>query len=426
MFKVLVIAFYYPPLGLSGVQRTLKFTKYFSNFNWQPTVITSGSVNYFAYDESLLKEVEDANVRIIRTEALTPGAFLLKKGKTKPKSTFIQSILSKISKTIFIPDNKIFWAKKASKIALNLVKKEKFDAIFVTVPPFSSLVAITKLKAKLEIPIFADYRDAWVTNQYRFYPTPYHRYLHKKLEDRCLRKIDRVIVVNRIIKEDIIKNFPFLKFNDIQIIPHGYDPEDFSNLIKYPKENDKMVILFAGAFYEGITPNFLLKAFKRLTIEQPDIAANIELHFVGNLKRENSKLIHNLKLEKFVKEIGYLNHLETVRRIISSDVLWLMLPDNGKMYNVTPGKIYEYFAAKKPIIANLPEGIAKNLLLEYKASFITSTENIEEIKTALITIHNLFAENKLPKPSDEFITKFDRVSQTEQLVKLFQFHLKAE
>lgn len=426
MFKVLIIAYYYPPLGLSGVQRTLKFTKYFSQFNWLPTVITSGNVNYFAFDDSLLKEAEDAQVRIIRTEAITPGAFFIKKNKEKAPSTFIQRIFSKISKTFFIPDNKIFWSKKAAKLAVNLVKKEKFDAIFVTVPPFSSLSAITKFKAKFDIPIFADYRDAWFTNQYRFYPTPYHSYLHKKLEDRSLRKIDRVIVVNRIIKEDIIKNYPFLKFKDIEIIPHGYDPDDFKDLTQYPKENDKMIILYAGAFYEGITPKYLLNAFKKLTVEKPDIASNIELHFVGNLKRENSKLVHHLKLEKFVKEIGYLNHLETVRRIISSDILWLMLPDNGRMYNVTPGKIYEYFAARKPVFGNLPEGIAKNLLLEYKASFITSSENIEDIKNTLIMVHNLFIENNLPKPNEEFIDKFDRVILTEQLVKLFQFHLRAE
>ncbi len=60
MFKVLVIAYYYPPLGLSGVQRTVKFTKYLKDYNWEPTVITTGNVAYFAHDESLQKEIENA------------------------------------------------------------------------------------------------------------------------------------------------------------------------------------------------------------------------------------------------------------------------------------------------------------------------------------------------------------------------------
>ena len=58
MFKVLVIAYYFPPMGLSGVQRVLKFTKYMSKNNWHPTVITSGDVGYFAHDEYMQKEAE--------------------------------------------------------------------------------------------------------------------------------------------------------------------------------------------------------------------------------------------------------------------------------------------------------------------------------------------------------------------------------
>jgi hypothetical protein len=76
MFKVLVIAYYYPPLGLSGVQRTLKFTKYFKKFNWQATVITTGKGGYFAHDISLLTEALNSDVNIIRTESLTPNRIL--------------------------------------------------------------------------------------------------------------------------------------------------------------------------------------------------------------------------------------------------------------------------------------------------------------------------------------------------------------
>ncbi|MEW6701369.1 MAG: glycosyl transferase family 1, partial [Bacteroidota bacterium] len=107
MFKVLVIAYYYPPLGLSGVQRTLKFTKYMSKFGWQPTVITTGNVAYFAHDFSLLKEAEEAKVNIIRTEAFDVNAIVGRQYETvnMPKE-YVRKILSGISKVIFIPDNK--------------------------------------------------------------------------------------------------------------------------------------------------------------------------------------------------------------------------------------------------------------------------------------------------------------------------------
>ena len=219
MFKVLVIAYYYPPLGLSGVQRTLKFTKYMKNYNWEPTVITAGNVAYFAHDFSMLKEAEDAGVRIIRTDALDVNAIIGKQYKTVsiPRE-FIRKTLSSISKAVFIPDNKKSWAKKAYKAAKELLEKEKFDIIFVTIPPYSSFVYAAKLKKEFGIPLFVDYRDLWYGNHFAFYPTPYHKYRHKKLEYRSLKAVEKVVVINRRIKEKLLLTYPFLSFKSIQMI----------------------------------------------------------------------------------------------------------------------------------------------------------------------------------------------------------------
>lgn len=426
MFKVLVVSYYYPPLGLSGVQRTLKFTKYFKDFNWSPTVITTGKVGYFAYDESLMKEAEKAGVEIIRTESFNPNSLFKKKGTVNMPSSWIMKFIGRISKSIFIPDNKIFWSAKAGKIADKLLNNEKFDAIYVSVPPFSSIKPFAKLKEKYDLPLFVDYRDAWLSNQFRFYPTPFHKYLHKKNEDSVLRKVDRVIVVNRIIKENLIKNYQFLNFNDVDIIPHGFDQDDFNNAELLPKSNEKMIITYSGIFYEKITPKYLLKAFKEISIHNPDVAANIELRFVGHFKKENLKLVKKLKLEKFVNIVGYLSHNEVVKQIISSDILWLMLPQTERMNIVSPGKLYEYFGSRKPIIASLPEGIAKINAEKYGASFITSPDNIEEIKKCILKVHAKYISNSLPKPNEEFVTGLCRKHQTDELVKIFQFHLKTE
>lgn len=426
MYKVLVIAYYYPPLGLSGVQRTLKFTKYFKDFNWQATVITTGQVSYYAHDDSLLKEAIDAGVKIIRTNSVNPNSLIKSKGTLKMPSTTIMKIFSRLSKFFFIPDNKILWSRKAAKLATNLLKNENFDAIFISAPPFSSFNAFIKVKVKFGLPLFLDYRDAWHDNQFRFYPTLYHRYRHKKLEDKVLRKADRIIVVNRIIKESLLSDFRFLNFKDIDIIPHGYDPNDFNKIMPFPKENKKLILTYSGIFYEDISPKFLLKAFKRLRIENPDIASNFELHFIGYLKRENQKLISKLKLENFVIEIGYVNHSEVIKRIISSDVLWLMLPNSKRMFNVSPGKLYEYFGTGKPILGCLPDGTAKTSLKEYGAAFITSPDDIIEIKETLIRIHQLFISDKLPKPNQEIVQKYDRMVLTDHLTKIFQFYLRAD
>src|SRR3990170_7482105 len=103
MFKVLVIAYYFPPLGLSGVQRTLKFVKYMSPHGWQPTVITTGSIAYYAHDNYLQTELDQLDINVIRTSAFDPNAILSKFGTVKMPGERIRKVLNMLSQTFFIP-----------------------------------------------------------------------------------------------------------------------------------------------------------------------------------------------------------------------------------------------------------------------------------------------------------------------------------
>src|SRR5512140_2226213 len=130
--KVLVIAYYFPPMGLSGVQRTLKFVKYLPAYGWQPTVLTVTPTGYFAQDYSLLEEIHLPEVKVERVGSLDPNRLFRKKGVVKMPSERWRKVLTYISDTFFIPDNKIGWRKKALKAASKLFEAEQFDVIFAT------------------------------------------------------------------------------------------------------------------------------------------------------------------------------------------------------------------------------------------------------------------------------------------------------
>ncbi len=427
MYKVLVLSYYYPPMGLSGVQRTLKFTKYMCEFNWQPTVITAGNVAYYAHDLSLLKEAEEAGVEIIRTDAFDVNSLLGAKYETisMPKE-LMRKFLSRLSKTFFIPDNKISWSKKAYKAAKDILTKEKFDIIYVSVPPYSQFLTAAKLKREFGIPLFVDYRDLWFGNHFAFYVTPYHRYKHKELEYSALRVADKVVAINRKIKEKILLTYPFLDYDDVIILPHGFDPQDFESTEQIKCTSTKMKLTYSGIFYENITPEFLLKAFKELTIENPQIASQIELEFIGHLRDENKKLVLELNLSEYVKEHGYLEHSEVIKYLVSTDVLWMMIGNIQNADTISTSKLFEYFGTRKPILGCVPDGAARNSLIEYGASFLTYPDYVKDIKETIIEIYNLFKNKKLPVPNEEFVTKHDRRMLTEQLTKEFQFYLRAE
>ena len=427
MFKVLVVAYYFPPLGLSGVQRTLKFVKYMKNYNWEPTVVTSDKLAYFAHDTSLEKELKELNIEIIRIGGTKePNSILSKLGTIKLPSEFFRNIFDKISQTIFIPDNKISWSKKVALKVDQLLNEKHFDALFVSAPPFSSFYYLSKIKKKHDIPLFADYRDLWYESYFAFYPTPFHKISHKKKEYHSLKAADRIIVTNRKIKEKLLKNYPFLTFEDVVIISHGFDYDDFKKIPAQPKPMNKMVLMYSGIFMVYSTPKYFLKAFKLITVERPDIAANIELHFVGFLRKENQKLIKKLKLQQFIKDHGYVNHDESVAKIKSADVLWFMVGKRKNIDAILPGKVYEYLAAQKPVIACVPDGAAKMAIEESGAGFICKPDDLSDIKNTILKVYDLFKGNSLPKPSDEFLEKFRRDKLTETLTKQFQLKLRAE
>jgi glycosyltransferase involved in cell wall biosynthesis len=424
MFKVLVIAYYYPPLGLSGVQRTLKFVKYMKNTNWEPTVLTTGNVAYFAHDYSLLKESDEAGIRVVRAGGRGPNSFLSKFGTIGIPREFIRKILNRISQAVYIPDNKLSWTKAAYKTAENLLSTEKFHAIFVTGPPFSAFDLGSKLKKQFNIPLFLDYRDIWFGSYFAFYLTPFHKLLQKRHEYLALKSADRVFVTNRKIKEKILNLFQFLTFEDIVILPHGYDSEDFEKLKAVPKPNDKLIITYSGIFMEYNSPKYFIKAFKELSVERPDVTEDIELHFVGFLRKENKKLIKKLKLEAFVKDHGYMTHGESIIKIKSSDILWLMIGRKRNIDAILPGKLYEYMGSLKPIIACVPDGAARIAAHEYGASFITEPDDISQIKNTILEVYELYKKNQLPKPDENYVAKYRRDFLTEQLTKQMQLMVK--
>lgn len=424
MFKVLIIAYNFPPMGLSGVQRTLKFAKYMTKYNWKPTILTSNGFSNYAYDLSLLKEAEDNNLEIVRTTPFDPTFLIKKRSKYIQYKERLKSKINYFSKYVYIPDSKVKWTNQAYKKASELLKKETFDVIMVSCPPFSTFVLAAKLKREFDVPLFVDYRDLWINLAANRNISPIHKLKNKKLEYDALKAADKVVVVNRKIKEKMLLTYPFLTFEDIMIIPNGYDPDDLKYIKPSIREDNKFRITYSGVFNEYASPIYFLSAFKKIVEERPEIAKNIELHFIGCLRKENLKLIEKLNISKYIYCHGSKDHKESLQFIFDSDILWMMVENQKNAYTISGGRLYEYFGSQKPIIACVPEGAASQAAIEYEASFVCEPNNIEVIKNTIIHTYNLFLENKLPKPNQEFVSRLNREHLTEQLTKEFQFFIK--
>jgi glycosyltransferase involved in cell wall biosynthesis len=422
--KVLVLAYYFPPMGLSGVQRTLKFTKYMKKFGWEPTVLTAGAVGYYAFDEALMREAEEANIRIERTSGLDVNSLLASKGASKQISMpmeWLRKLGSRLSNALFIPDNKLGWANKAFKRASDLLQTERYDLIFVSAPPFSAARVGATLSKQFSVPFVVDYRDLWYGNQFAFYPTPLHRWLHQRFEYAMLEASSKVIVTNRQMKQKIMTMYPFLGFDDISIISHGFDPEDFAHARPAPRNNQKFRLGYAGMFYDIVTPKYFLQAFKMLADEQPNVAQDIELHFFGLFRKEHLKRIRRMGLQDFVTIHGYRNHTDSVSGIMSCDALWMMVGNARNADTISSGKLYEYFGSQKPLLVSVPEGALSQAAQKYDAAIVTEPDNIQQIKLAILRLYKSYKEDKLPTPNLDVIQQYRRDVLTEQLTKELHF-----
>ncbi len=426
---VLVIAYYFPPMGLSGVQRTLKFVKYLSQFGWKPIILTTPiDTPYYAFDDTLLEELEgeikSGKVIIYRTEPDPSLKGAQKKGGIlkMPRRGF-QRLRSKIIQIFRQPDSRIGWKDIAIKKAEEIFANHKIDAIFSTAPPYTDFLIARDLKEKYDVPYLMDYRDGWVDNPtMNYYLTPLHKRKARKIEYEALRASSAITVANRKMKEILLTNYLFLDWNDVFILSQGYDSEDIEKatlLASNLTEPDTFKVTYTGVFYILGTPKVFLQAAKEAIAEVPELGGCLELHFIGVLQKEYQKLIKKMKLDRNVIEHGYLPHLESVTQLMTSDVLWMTMPDDF----AAPGKLYEYFGTRKPVLGLVPKGsYAERLLKDYGNAKLAEPNNVMAIKEALLEYFALWKAWKLPVAgNEEFLKKFDRQLLTRELALQLTF-----
>lgn len=424
--NVLVIAYYFPPMGLSGVQRTLKFVKYLPEFGWRPIVVTAGDMPYYAMDDSLLEEIqpqiEAGEIVIHRTKSSgAPTTKLARKeGKLlKLPSDAYQRLRSKLIQSVLQPDSRIRWKNHALKLIYSIYATEKIDAILATAPPYTSFLIAQELRTKYGTPYLMDYRDAWVSNKIlNFYLTPFHKAYARKLEDNALRASDAVTVVNRRMKEVLIRDYEFLSHEDVSILPHGYDREDIEKAAPFAdhlKDPSRFRITYSGAFYVGRSPRVMLEAAKEAMKRIPEIARHLELMFVGVLQKDYQTMIRKMGLENVVTEKGYIPHRESVGLLLSSDVLWMTMSDDIS----APGKLYEYLGTGKPIIGLVPKrSQAERILQDYGAGMVIEPEDVKSLTELIIKLYHSWQRKALPSNIDqEFVNSFDRRELTREMAR---------
>ncbi len=428
MRKLLFIAYYFPPMGMAGVQRSTKFVKYLPEFGWEPIVLTVKDVSYYAHDPSLLNEVSETI--IIRTESLDPlrikrrissPAKKERKLHTPVRRSSISHLVNRhLFSWIFLPDTKVPWVPIAIREANRILQQHPVDLVFTTSPPHSAHLIGLSLKKKRGISWVADFRDNWKTERFERGPTMIHRRLDRRMASRVVRKADKIITVTHPISTDLAE-LSHRDQADFITIPNGYDQTDFDHSDQINPYPQKWTITYCGSLYPKRDPERFLQAVSLAIQDRPEIKEQINIRFAGTVFEIDLKgMIERYSLREVVRFAGYVSHQENVRYLMTSDCLLLLIAKDESQ-SVSTGKIYEYIASGKPILALIPEGEAEKLIIKHARGVVIPPGDVRGIKAQIIRAFDLWKRKdlKITVPRWRGIEPYSRRNQTEVLAGIF-------
>tara|TARA_R110000868_G_scaffold3811_13_gene23575 strand:+ start:9605 stop:10885 length:1281 start_codon:yes stop_codon:yes gene_type:complete len=354
MQKVLIITYYWPPAGGPGVQRWLKFVKYLRDFDIEPIVYIPENPNYPIIDETFLDEVPKG-IKIYKRPIFEPYGFarIFSKKKTKKISAGIinssnQSVLEKlmlwIRGNLFIPDARKYWIKPSVAFLSNIIEQEGIETVITTGPPHSVHLIGLELKKRNKVRWVTDFRDPWTSIGYhkKLKLTASSQTKHKRLEELVLTEADKIIVTSNTTKQE----FANITQKPITVITNGYDTSNGS-----PVALDvDFTVSHIGSLLSGRNPINLWKAFSELIHEIPDFKKYFKLQLAGVISSDVLESIYFYGLQPYTELLGYISHEQAILYQKKSQVLLLIEIDSEETQGIIPGKVFEYMAAKRPIL----------------------------------------------------------------------------
>jgi len=274
--------------------------------------------------------------------------------------------------------------------------------------PVTCHLIANKLKKNYDIPWIADLRDLWTQNHYYLH-SRIRKIIDKRLELKVLSNADILTTVSPILAEKLKE---IHKTKNIFSIPNGFNSEEINPGIPL---TDKLSIIYTGRLYQGKRdPELLFKALNELNNEQKIDLNDFLLDFYGKSQDWLKKDIEKYDLEKIVRQNGVVSREDVIKKQWESQILLLLTWDNPAEKGVLTGKIFEYLAAKRPILSyGISEGIVKDLIEETNAGY--HAKDLKDLKNILERVYSQYKlngkvdyyglEDKINKCSHEEMTK---------------------
>ena len=425
MKRVLVITYYWPPVGGSGVQRWVKFAKYLPSEGWQPVIYTPSNPDLGSVDESLLSDIP-AEAEIIKRRIFEPYGIYRRltgsKGQIKieanPGATGGKSFLKRLSLWIrsnfFMPDPRCLWIGPSIRFLKKYLKEHPVDIIVSTGPPQSMHLIARGVSLATGIPWVADFRDPWTKIFYfkHLKLSSWARRKHFELEQKVLDDATAVVAVSPLVQAD----FAAMTSTPVHIVTNGYDESDYIDAVE---PDCRFNIVHTGLLTAEGNPVELWKVLGEKCRSDADFAASFRLTLAGKTDAAVLESIRKAGLDDYLTDMGYIDHNKAVLQQRKASVLILPIREEPETKAILPGKLFEYLAARRPIVGvGTGEGAMAAVLKETGAGHIFDWDDSTGISEYVDRLWEAFKAGDSMTP-DADIEKYSRRMTTRKMVDIF-------
>jgi glycosyltransferase involved in cell wall biosynthesis len=411
--KVLLVTMYFPPAGGGGVQRSLKLAQYLPALGIETHVLAPDDPKWVHRDPGLLVPTQAwvHRVRYVGPRARRPAEDLRQADGLE--RALVQAQVT--ARRLLVPDASVTWNLTAIPAAIRIARRERIDAVLTTSPPGSVHFVGAAVQKATGARWVADLRDPLVANPHRRSDTAAARArqaANEQLARVVARRADAVSCVSDAIADEVRG---LGARGAVRTIANGCDFDDFDGLEYRPAERFRLT--HAGSFFGKRDPRPFLQALH-------DSGLDVVARFVGDFRSTDREWAETLHLGDRLELVDYAPRRESLRLQRDSEALLLLVPDaGGRGKGVLSGKVFEYLAAGRPVLAVVPpDGAAADLVRETGAGVVVAPDDVDGIRRALEWLHGRFLDGGLPavELSEDLRARLSRRTRVEETAALLR------
>ena len=404
---------YFPPAGGGGVQRSLKLAQYLPALGVETHVLAPDDPKWVHRDPELRVPTQAwiHRARYIGPRGRKPAEEL--RATDGLERALIQVQVT--ARRLLVPDASVTWNLTAIPAAIRIAKREGIDVVITTSPPGSVHFVGAAVQRAAGTRWIADLRDPLVANQHRRDDTAAARArqaANEQVARLIARNADAVTCVSEAIADEVRG---LGARGRVRVIANGCDFDDFAGLAYEPAPRFR--ITHTGSFFGKRDPRPFLQAFH-------DAGLDAVARFVGDFRSSDREWAEALDLGDRLEIVDYLPRADALRLQRDSEALLLLVPDaGGRGKGVLSGKVFEYIAAGRPILAVVPlDGAAADLVRETGSGVVVAPDDVDGIRAALVELHARFVNGGLPSVElatrdEERLSRRARVEEMAELLR---------